>query len=323
MKKLDLHIHTIPTVSDRPFDFSMESLKKYVNDLALDAIAITNHNVFDESQFGEIVSALEIPVFPGIEVDIEGGHLLVITDPTDIEDFSKKCAQVFRCNGSCAGAFISEAQFVSIFSDLSRYLMIPHYDKSPILSLERVPQISKYIKCGEVSSAKKFLTLQSIDNEKIPVLFSDWRAEIGADAPIGRQTYFDIDEVTLTSIKYALTDSAKVSLKPEDGNTIFPILDNGLQISTGLTVVLGKRSSGKTFTLSQISEQFPGGKYIKQFSLLSTDEDQDEKKFEELLKAKGDSVSESYLAPFKDVVNDVIPIDLNRDEHDIDAYLSA
>lgn len=49
MKKLDLHIHTIPTVSDRPFDFSMESLKKYVNDLALDAIAITNHNVFDES----------------------------------------------------------------------------------------------------------------------------------------------------------------------------------------------------------------------------------------------------------------------------------
>jgi len=161
MKKLDLHIHTIPTVSDRPFDFSMESLKKYVNDLALDAIAITNHNVFDESQFGEIVSALEIPVFPGIEVDIEGGHLLVITDPTDIEDFSKKCAQVFRCNGSCAGAFISEAQFVSIFSDLSRYLMIPHYDKSPILSLERVPQISKYIKCGEVSSAKKFLTLQS------------------------------------------------------------------------------------------------------------------------------------------------------------------
>ena len=96
MKKLDLHIHTIPTVSDRPFDFSMESLKKYVNDLALDAIAITNHNVFDESQFGEIVSALEIPVFPGIEVDIEGGHLLVITDPTDIEDFSKKCAQVNR-----------------------------------------------------------------------------------------------------------------------------------------------------------------------------------------------------------------------------------
>ena len=29
------------------------------------------------------------------------------------------------------------------------------------------------------------------------------------------------------------------------------------------------------------------------------------------------------MAPFKDVVNDVIPIDLNRDEHDIDAYLLA
>ena len=53
----------------------------------------------------------------------------------------------------------------------------------------------------------------------------------------------------MMSLKYALTDKAKVSLKPEDGNSLFQILDNGLQISTGLTVLLGKRSSGKTYTL--------------------------------------------------------------------------
>lgn len=51
MKKIDLHIHTISTVSDHAFDFSMNALLQYVNTAKLDAIAITNHNIFDVEQF--------------------------------------------------------------------------------------------------------------------------------------------------------------------------------------------------------------------------------------------------------------------------------
>lgn len=288
MKKMDLHIHTVSTKRDKPFAFSIEKLKGYVIQEKVDLIAITNHNLFDAQQFSDITNALPIKVFPGIEVDIEGGHLIVITDPSDIDDFTEKCAKVYRLNETSEDSYISEAQFMEIFNDLGKYILIPHYEKEPKLPLERVPQISPYIKCGEACSAKKFIYMQSRSEKLVPVLFSDWRVEEKAQFPLGRQTYIDIDDVNMMSLKYALTDKAKVSLKPEDGNSLFQILDNGLQISTGLTVLLGKRSSGKTYTLDQINAQFPGGKYIKQFSLLSTDDEQSQRKFEAALKKIGE-----------------------------------
>jgi len=76
MKKIDLHIHTIATISDAPFEFSIEKLKEYTEKQQLDCIAITNHNKFDLSQYNEIVDNLDIIVFPGIEINLENGHLL-------------------------------------------------------------------------------------------------------------------------------------------------------------------------------------------------------------------------------------------------------
>jgi predicted metal-dependent phosphoesterase TrpH len=55
LKKIDLHLHTIPTVSDAHFIFSLDKLREYVNSAELNAIAITNHDIFDLVQFNEIV----------------------------------------------------------------------------------------------------------------------------------------------------------------------------------------------------------------------------------------------------------------------------
>lgn len=41
MKKCDFHIHTVPTISDADFVFSLDVLKGYVEKMALDVIAIT------------------------------------------------------------------------------------------------------------------------------------------------------------------------------------------------------------------------------------------------------------------------------------------
>ena len=51
MKKIDLHTHTISTISDYPFDFDLSKIIEYVDKLKIDALAITNHNVFDLAQF--------------------------------------------------------------------------------------------------------------------------------------------------------------------------------------------------------------------------------------------------------------------------------
>ena len=88
MKKIDFHIHTVPSVSDSLFNFNLDKLKEYVEKLNIDCIAITNHNLFNKAQFQEICRNLSIKVFPGIEIDLEGGHLLLISENEDIDDFN-------------------------------------------------------------------------------------------------------------------------------------------------------------------------------------------------------------------------------------------
>lgn len=78
MKKIDLHIHTVSTISDADFTFSLETFKRYVEEASLDAVAVTNHDVFDVDQFREIQDALNTVVFPGIEINVAKGHVLII-----------------------------------------------------------------------------------------------------------------------------------------------------------------------------------------------------------------------------------------------------
>lgn len=323
MKKLDLHIHTVSTIRDRAFTFSMDCLKEYVERNAIDAIAITNHNLFDREQYEQIRNSIGIKVFPGIEVDVENGHLLVVSEEDDIDDFVERCNQVQAMNGGRNTSSISENTFIGIFPDLSKYLLIPHYNKHPELDFQRVPQLVEHFTCGEVTSAKKFLIMKKASNELVPVLFSDLRMAEGASPDSDRQTFIDVEELSLSAVKYSLMDRAKVSLSSETGHVLFDVLDNGLKISTGLTVVLGKRSSGKTYTLDRIAEQFERARYIQQFSLLSSDDEADQKKFEFFLRTKKASVAEAFLTPFKEVVDDVACIDLEHDVQDVDMYLNA
>src|SRR5690606_34600818 len=108
----------------------------------------------------------------------------------------------------------------------------------------------------------------------------------------------------------------KVSLSADESIRLFQIFDNGQMLSTGLTVVLGERSSGKSYTLDQInSEQSHFGevKYIRQFSLVERNSEEDKRKFDELLRQKHSLLSRDYLAELKSVVDDVIDIDLSVD----------
>lgn len=94
MKKIDLHIHTVQTASDSDFAFSIDAFKRYVTDAKIDVAAVTNHNVFDSSQFRLIQQEIPAQVFPGIEIDLPSGHLLLISDGADMASFEAKCAKV-------------------------------------------------------------------------------------------------------------------------------------------------------------------------------------------------------------------------------------
>ena len=210
-----------------------------------------------------------------------------------------------------------------MFSQYWEYVLIPHYDKNPKLELHRISKIKDHITCGEVTSIKKFIAMKKRSDELVPILFSDERMKKGVLQFPDRQTFIDIEELSVNALKHALRDRAKVSLSPDEGNVIFQILDNGLQISTGLTVVLGERSSGKSYTLDAINDQYEHAAYIRQFELLARDEEADKRRFDELLRRKGDSIAQDFLQPFRNVIDDVQGIDLRADEKEIETYLES
>ncbi|MDO7786564.1 histidinol-phosphatase [Desulforamulus aquiferis] len=322
MKKIDLHIHTIATISDSAFTFNIEKLKYYVESMKIDCIAITNHNVFDLEQFNTITENLDVYVLPGIEINLEKGHLLLISDNKELHDFSERCKNVQDLIQTC-NDFITIQQLKDIFGDLSKYLLIPHYDKKPVIGDKTLSELIEFISAGEVNSPKKFIYCINDSDSLVPVIFSDVRVKEDILSFPTRQTYIDLDEISLNGIKFCFRDKNKVALSENEGNKLFQVLDNGLVLSTGLNVILGERSSGKTYTLKRIYETSDSTKYIKQFSLLETDEDADKRNFEKLLSTKQSSITQGYLKEFKEVVDEIAKIDIRKNEVSVGKYIES
>lgn len=322
MKKIDLHLHTVPTISDADFTFSLPKLCEYISTAKLDAIAITNHDVFDLEQFYEIVRAVDCVVFPGIEINLDNGHILLISENQDLEDFQLKTTEVTKRINKI-GDSISTLELHEIFGDLNKYLIIPHYDKKPSLSKRSLSELSDYISAGEVDSPKKFIRLCRDDSELTPVLFSDVRIKEGLCNFPPRQTYIDSGEVTLKAIKSSLRDRTKVALSKADGNQLFQVFDDGLHLSTGLNIILGTRSSGKTVTLNRINKECENVKYIPQFSLVQRDDASYDREFNQGLAREKSNFSDRYLSAFKGVLDDVMDIDIEQNRRSVSDYLES
>ncbi len=317
MKKIDLHVHTITTISDASFEFCIDKLKEYIESQSIDCIAITNHNKFDFEQFNDINDTLDITVYPGIEINLEGGHLLLISDSNELDDFNSKCSQIESLILNKEDN-INTSKLKEIFTNLNRYLLIPHYEKKPTIHQDTINELSDYIKVGEASSVKKFKYCIDDSNSLVPVIFSDCRLTSEVEDLPTKQTYIDLEDISFAGLKSCLNDKNKVSLSKEDGNKLFQVSD-GLYISTGLSIILGERSSGKTYTLNKISKENEKVKYIKQFSLLQNDE----ANFNQKLSTEKNKITEDYLNEFKDVVENMISVDIEENERKIDKYLSS
>ena len=322
MKKIDLHMHSVATVSDSNFAFSIDTLKKYVECREIDCIAITNHNMFDLSQFQDICQQIPSTVLPGIEIDLEGGHLLLISDGDELSDFAHKCSLISTENQTKEDS-ISVSKLNEIFPDLSKYLLIPHYSKKPIIKEETLSKLGSHITAGEVTSPKKFVYCLKDTDSLVPVLFSDTRMKEGLSTFTTRQTYLDIGETTLAAIKSALRDKNKVFLSKEEGHEFFDALDNGLKLSTGLNILLGERSTGKSFTLDRIYNEYENVKYIEQFSLLEKKQEDDIQKFNDSLTRRQSLFTRDYLKEIQIIVEDMADVNLENNIRSIDKYLGS
>ncbi|MDQ3330969.1 MAG: phosphotransferase [Planctomycetota bacterium] len=322
MKKIDLHIHTVSTISDSPFEFSLDVFKRYVLEAKLDAVAVTNHDVFDAAQFRRISQNISAKVFPGIEVNVENGHVLVIAEPEDLDDFEPKTKLISQ-NITKVGDRVSFEELAAIFGDLNRYLVIPHYEKSPPIKGDTLKKLLPYISAGEVNSPKKFIRTLRDDDKLTPVLFSDSRMK--ADIPFlpSRHTYVDCGIVTLAALKASLRDKGKVALSEVDGNKLWQVFENGQHLSTGLNVLVGERSSGKTHTLDRIAASVESAKYIRQFSLLQQDEAACEREFKSGIERRRSAFVDEYLSGLRRILDEVSAIDLLSNDKAVERYVET
>lgn len=318
MKKIDLHIHTLATEKDSNFIFDLDKMLLYVQTSKLDAIAITNHNIFDREQFNKIKEKVNISVFPGVEVDVENAHMIVVTEENNLDKFCEQCNQLNErlIDGK---KDISYDEFISIFCNYEQYLLIPHYKKKPALQQQIIKKFGNNITCGEVDSIKKFCTLKKQENDLVPILSSDVRIKKDLEIFPTRYTFLDIDDTSLKSIKYGLMDKTRVFITENKNDNEFIFTQDGLVASTKLNVIIGKRSSGKTYTLEKIKKAFDTSeiKYIKQFEIT---EKSGSEKFKEITQKGYEKITNEYVNPIDDVIHSILEIDLNSDNLELENY---
>lgn len=318
MKRIDLHIHTISTNKDHTFEFDIKKLTKYVEKCNLNAIAITNHNLFDREQFEEIQRNLNIIVFPGIEIDLENGHIIVISNKENIDLFEEQCQKVTKSITN-SNKYLSYDEFINIFSNIGDYLLIPHYKKHPALQQIYIKKLRENIFVGEVDSIKKFYLLKKKENDLVPVYFSDIRISEDMNEFPRRFTYINVQEISFNSIKYALKDKTKVFLNELKDDSQFVFNTDGLLASTKLNIIMGKRSSGKTYLLNNIQNNFSNSKikYIKQFEIT---EKSGNETFDKITKIENEKITNEYIKPISEIISKVIDIDLDHDNDILNDY---
>lgn len=321
MKAIDLHIHTIKTILDADFTFDIKKLEEYVSSEELECIAITNHNIFDKNNYDLIKNALNIVVLPGIEISLEKGHILVIGNIDSAEilvEQSKKIRQYIIDEHS----YLTYDQFVETFSNYKDYLLIPHYIKDPSLSNDIINKFNENIKIGEVSSAKKWFSTIKQDDKLIPVIFSDLRVSTELKSFPGTHLYIDCDEFTIGGLKNTFKDKNKLSLSKNYTEKEFQIAPDGTKASLGLNVLIGKRSTGKTYLLDKLNKSFEESsvKYIKQFSIIK---DAEESEFKKIIEKENSDFADKYLKELKELINIAINIDFPTESNQMDTYLSS
>ena len=117
-------------------------------------------------------------------------------------------------------------------------------------------------------------------------------------------------------------DKTKVFITGSKKDNEFIFSQDGLVASTKLNVIIGKRSSGKTYTLENIKKSFDISeiKYIKQFEIT---EKSGSEKFEEITKKGYEKITNDYINPIKNIIYDILEINLNADDLELENYRSA
>ena len=322
-KKIDFHIHTISSIKDAEFEFSLEWLKKYIEETDLDAIAITNHDLFEKKNFEKITRNLsEVKVYPGIELTLDIGHVNIVFPVACIDELSDFSDWLSGIHQTQSDSITSE-QLCAQLPCWDQGIYIFELGKSK--GVKEIPDVFSNVVCvGGVPNQLRFNIAKNNQDGLVPCLFSDAHAtnqDSGNRNKIenlkNKQTYLQIDSCEFEDIKKCLRDKSKVSINKENLKDAINI--DGVNISSGLNLVVGKRGTGKTYFLNKIKKYSDDECYeIKQFETARADEYIEKQRKEQGVK-EFSSWQERYTKEFSKIKAYIQ--DMHTETNDIEKFL--
>ncbi len=272
--KIDIHTHTRKCKSGdaQTREISPEDFCDAILSTEVRVVAITNHNVFDLSQFQAIQARIktDAQVWPGVELDVyddQGkGHLLIITSPKLATQFS--AAVTSLTNGHTPDSFKVTIPDVLETFDAMEPIYVAHYkQKQPSVSDDMLAAL-------EAGVRNKWSILKEVSNAiSAGIHISHGRSSIyGSDVhdwgkyvegahelpdlrlPIDSFEHFCLllkkDPTTINTVMDRKT-SEELTLTPfEDGTKLT------IRVFNDINIIFGPKGTGKSRILEAVAKHY-------------------------------------------------------------------
>ncbi len=272
--KIDVHVHTKKTKKGDAETRDIEP-KQFVEIIAgadVKIVAITNHNVFDYTQYAAIISEAgqDIQVWPGVELDVLEGerraHLLVIISPQKALLLSDIMTTIV--SGKTPDTFsISIEDVITKFDHLNPIYIAHYHQKKPDLldeSIEKlvsgtkhrnrvIKEVTNSISAGiYISHGHKSIFGSDIQ---------DWDkySDIAKGLPDLRLPVESYEHFCLLLEKDSSAINTILDKKKTDTISLRPFEDDtelDLKVYNDINILFGSKGTGKTKILNAIAKYY-------------------------------------------------------------------
>lgn len=272
--KIDIHVHTKKCKGgdSEHRNIDAERFDEIIRLTDVKILAITNHNHFDLEQYQQINNKVQdtCQIWPGIELDIveEGrrAHLIVITNPSNVEQFSQKVDKLL--NGKTVDNFtISIEETVNSFDQLDTIYIAHYYAKKPNLLDEDVDKLISLV------SNKKRVLKEATNSISAGIYIShghnsiygsdihNWNdyPKISKDLPDLRLPVESFEQFCLLLEKDVTTIDTILDKKLKENIQLNPFnvaeLVN-IDIYNDINIIFGSKGTGKSDILKALSKHY-------------------------------------------------------------------
>lgn len=272
--KIDIHTHTrkCKTGDAKTREISPEDFRDVILSTDVRVVAITNHNVFDLTQFQAIQACIgtDAQVWPGVELDVcddhSKGHLLVITSPNFATQLSVAVAALTREH--TPDSFKVTIPDVLATFDAMEPLYVAHYkQKRPSVSDDMLAVL-------EAGARNKWSILKEVSNAiSAGIHISHGRSSIyGSDVhdwakyvegahslPDLRLPIDSFEHFCLLLKKDPTTINTAMDRKTSEELTLAPFEDGKkltIRVFNDINIIFGPKGTGKSCILQAIAKHY-------------------------------------------------------------------